>query len=736
MACCSEFQNECNKLVTISYLKSFIRSGSTYLIQDSSGNNVDVNLNALAAANRRDDYCPTYSELTGGSLIPNWSQGSSPNGDQDGIVVNSTCSSQGAAYANNQGVIQKDLSVKWTRFNSFSISVSKSNISECGGSSDVCYSHSYTRYSKQMNNSCAITSGSTAATDTTDSEVTLTTSNFGTFGNWSNHCKTLTIPKNGSISSTTRTTNVSGSVSFRNSGAGSMLPITQAALTGSYSVAYSSYNSTTAVTAAANTATSFDCAGGSFSASGTRYYDVHTLYQWKDSCGEVYPVSTVTPQDRITSTGSSSMGTQNGSFTALNPCDYTNVKTVSSGLTFSENGHSATVNFVQNCTGQKNNPNYGTGQWVATTKDFISFDISTNPSSTAITNCNAGSITYYGILKYTQNYKWRNGCGTDFPSTTSAVTVTNYVRNGSNDYVLNYEAVEPDCEADLYAEKTATVTTTFEGSTKTASKTFGITCPANPDQEKCQTGDCILVNNGQIVGQTISLGPEGGSINLQSFGCDGSCMYYSVEEPKSSNFIFYHFVLIKPPAGFSYYAAAYAKIYNSQGQLVVDGSGTQGNDMVILNGETLNVRIDRQYWNLSNNGEYTIKFKDDSWGVDCESKFKVDVGICSYLIDRNYMQYCPVHYEFYRHAQYQVFNYYDNTYTLFNMLSSLSATTDANWITIRMVDFRPWENYANVDCQIEANETGDYRTGNLYLTYQIRGGASGRCLAGIIYQQG
>ena len=52
MACCSELQNECNKLITIGYLKSFIKSGSTYLIQDSSGNGVDVNLNALASSKR------------------------------------------------------------------------------------------------------------------------------------------------------------------------------------------------------------------------------------------------------------------------------------------------------------------------------------------------------------------------------------------------------------------------------------------------------------------------------------------------------------------------------------------------------------------------------------------------------------------------------------------------------------------------------------------------------------
>ena len=731
MACCSEIQNECNKLVTIDYLKSFIKSGSTYLIQDSSGNGVDVNLNALAAANRRDDYCPTYGELTGGSLIPNWSQGSSPNGDQDGIVINSTCTSQSAAYANNQEVIQRDLSVRWTRFSSFSISVSESNISECGGSSDVCYSHSYTRYSKQMNNSCEITSGSTAATDTTDSEVTLTTSNFGTFGNWNNHCKTLTIPKNGSISSTTRTTNVRGSVSFRNGGAGSVLPITQSALTGSYSVAYSSYNSTTAVTAAANTVTSFDCAGGSFSASGTRYYDVHTLYQWKDSCGVVYPVSTVTPQDRITSTGSSSMGTKNGSFTALNPCDYTNVKTVSSGLTFSENGYSATVNFTQNCTGQKNNPNYGTGQWVATTKDFISFDISTNPSSTAITDCNAGSITYYGILKYTQNYKWRNGCGTDFPSTTSAVTVTNYVRNGSNDYVLNYEAVEPDCEADLYAEKTATVTTTFEGSTKTASKTFGITCPADPNQEKCQTGDCILVNNGQIVTGNISLNNDGGTINLQSFGCDGSCMYYSTNN--NIGYKFYHFVLIKEPTSPYYYDSNYVKLYDNRGVEVTYPSVS----ILADRDDGVVIRIQSNEWRQQWNGEYRLHYNDTVNNIECDVNFTIKITYCDLLQGRGGIRdTLPIEVYFPENYDRDDIQFHFQSYDVGEDILSVNAYTTDNWCNV--INTIYYGMFITVNIEVINNPRPNDRTTNLMLEFRDRYSPDTpkSCLAAIITQNG
>ena len=107
MACCTG-QTECNHIITIGYLKDFTNG----LIQNASGVAQQVNMNALPASARTDSYCPTYAQLTGGSLIPifvnagnhKWSQ------NVDGITIKGT-------YDQNQCVKQEDLVATYTRLN-------------------------------------------------------------------------------------------------------------------------------------------------------------------------------------------------------------------------------------------------------------------------------------------------------------------------------------------------------------------------------------------------------------------------------------------------------------------------------------------------------------------------------------------------------------------------------------------------------------------------------------------
>jgi len=85
---------ECQRIITLGYLDSFING----LIQSSAnGTILSVNYGGKSAT-----YCPTYSELTGGTYIQVSSQNTSPNLDTDGIFVNGT-------YTNNQNVRQQDL---------------------------------------------------------------------------------------------------------------------------------------------------------------------------------------------------------------------------------------------------------------------------------------------------------------------------------------------------------------------------------------------------------------------------------------------------------------------------------------------------------------------------------------------------------------------------------------------------------------------------------------------------
>ena len=108
-------QTECYRVVTIGYLKSFIGTN----VQNSA------NGSTISISRTDDTYCHTYSELTGGTIIQTWSQGNTPNGDRDGITVNSAAV-LGGNYANNQLVDQRDLGLKYTRFKSFSVSSASS----------------------------------------------------------------------------------------------------------------------------------------------------------------------------------------------------------------------------------------------------------------------------------------------------------------------------------------------------------------------------------------------------------------------------------------------------------------------------------------------------------------------------------------------------------------------------------------------------------------------------------
>ena len=294
-------QNECYRVVTIAYLKKFIKDGNTYLIQNSSGGNVDVNLNALAEANRRDDYCPTYAELTGGSLIPTWQAGTTANGDRDGIIVSSSAI-LGGNYATNQLVDQSDLSLEYTRFSGLTISATKTSFSECSGETSVSFTHKYIRRTKKMANCPTTPEGityTTSSADTSDtacSELTWHT----TYGSVTN-CNTYKIPKNGSTSSNARTDSVYASIVFRGGTQNSnTLSMNQAALTGDYTYEISGSDTTVKkklinITPTPSsqkvygTNSNETCTVYSAVAlAGTGVYDLYRDFYWVDSCGEVY----------------------------------------------------------------------------------------------------------------------------------------------------------------------------------------------------------------------------------------------------------------------------------------------------------------------------------------------------------------------------------------------------------------------------------------------------------------
>ena len=350
-------QNECYRVVTIAYLKKFIKDGNTYLIKNSSGGNVDVNLNALAESNRRDDYCPTYSELTGGSLIPTWQAGTTANGDRDGIIVSSSAI-LGGNYATNQLVDQSDLSLEYTRFSGLTISATKTNFSECSGETSVSFAHKYIRRTKTMNGCptttpVTYTTSSAATSDTACSELTW----HATYGSVTN-CNTYKIPKNGSVSANSRTDSVYTSITFRTATKNSnTLSMNQSALTGSYSSeksgSYEKVRTDLSCTPTPSTlkvyGTNSDETCTVFSAvslAGTGTYDEYKTYYWIDSCGQVY--TNLSERRKITAGATETLTPATYTFNYSSGCCDTS-STTTKALTLTYGSSSCTRTFSAIC---------------------------------------------------------------------------------------------------------------------------------------------------------------------------------------------------------------------------------------------------------------------------------------------------------------------------------------------------------------------------------------------------
>ncbi len=142
-------QNECYRLVTIGYLKKFIeQNGSTSILQNSSGGY------SIVASSWDDSYCPTYKQLTDGSIVQKRSTNStSPSGDVDGIVVNNKWYGDTAqTYADNQCVDRRDLSLAYTRLDELRLNLSKTRFDGCGGNATTSIVYRYSRTEKNMTN--------------------------------------------------------------------------------------------------------------------------------------------------------------------------------------------------------------------------------------------------------------------------------------------------------------------------------------------------------------------------------------------------------------------------------------------------------------------------------------------------------------------------------------------------------------------------------------------------------
>ena len=310
MACCTEYQTECLRVVTVGYLRSFV-NGEIH----SSSNDSEM---SISHANG-DTYCPTYAELTGGTLVQNFKSDSDPQGYVDGIIVS-------GSYANNQLVRQQDLSLKYTRFGDITISASKTRLRACGDeSSTLSYTYTFNVTTKGMNSSCTVTSStSSESSSRTSYELDGDNSAFSLAGS------TVSVPKNDDGGNPRwdvpeRCTDAYVKASWRRYNYSKFVTICQDKLTGDYTYDSGRTYYNVVVTAGSSSgggsgsctitggtssvpsnggtytlgvdngtcsgggaggSTTCDCYGGTFYASATGYY--YNRWCWVDSCGTIY----------------------------------------------------------------------------------------------------------------------------------------------------------------------------------------------------------------------------------------------------------------------------------------------------------------------------------------------------------------------------------------------------------------------------------------------------------------
>lgn len=199
------------QVVTIGYLKSFTNGILT-----------------IKTSSYDDSYCPTYSQITGGTIFDNWSQ----NGKDsvNGIYVEGySVGDSRTSYASNQLVVRADLKLKYISLTSISATRAKNNLSCCGEATTVNSVATFTIYVKNE------TSSATSSTITDDTIAFSSTSNasYATVDGGNKDGHTVTFAKN--------STNFSGSVAARS-----------ATITNSYTYSGVSKSATVSITQNAN----------------------------------------------------------------------------------------------------------------------------------------------------------------------------------------------------------------------------------------------------------------------------------------------------------------------------------------------------------------------------------------------------------------------------------------------------------------------------------------------------
>ena len=186
-------QNECNHIVTLGYLNNFIKEN----LWDSGQTSIHVDYKDKGSS-----FCPTHKDLLDGKFLPTYNSSSI---DKDGIEIN-------GEYDDNQLVIGKNVSLTYTRFNSFTITPSSTFVSSYGGQITLDYSFKVDETTiALLEDSCEpmqMTQTYTANTNVRY-EITPGSEYASISGN------VLTVSEHGAATATTRTIRITAYMTYR-----------------------------------------------------------------------------------------------------------------------------------------------------------------------------------------------------------------------------------------------------------------------------------------------------------------------------------------------------------------------------------------------------------------------------------------------------------------------------------------------------------------------------------------
>ena len=479
--CCTG-QTECNHIITIGYLKSFIGTD----IKNAGGVTVYVN------TTQPDSYVPTYSELTSGTLIPQFVDGGNGrwHSSIDGITVKGT-------YASNQNVKQEDLVLTYTRINSFSVSAGKTSFSECADSTNVCATYTLTKTIKQMNSSCTVTSTTSTNSDTTCKMSFSTNCNWLSLSTCSSNCVTASAEKNGTWSSSQRSCTVTASLTYKGTNYSDSVTITQRPLTGSYSV-YEGRHYTGTVITDHDALTQNTCTGATVTASATAYY--YDRYKWKDSCNEVYEYNY---DDRY---GSEAAGSDSYTFAPVY-CP-TESQTDSYTMTIIYQGHSDSITFYQVCY-----------QECETCEDYITYGSCNGTAS--VGEC-GGEVTVSCEMPATIHHKAWNATGQCVETGTTPTSYTQSIRVIIPENTTQLPQTHPGSEK---TEEGGTINYTITQSAgpcggcgeENSAFTYSdvtVNCSAHTNEEISVPYTCVITPSVAACSSTTVTGVSGYTINI------------------------------------------------------------------------------------------------------------------------------------------------------------------------------------------------------------------------------